>query len=151
MNYRFLNSISNDEVADFRNRLRSALVARVTEDGKRIISDMDADREIYQNLSDEDAKKYLQTATADKFDYNQLADVVAAKYRTFTEADVENTRKAMVAEFMRLAAEHGWDMKQAEIDAKTEFYENTPDEAIRNILRNGESIADYVEYVSIYG
>lgn len=150
MNYRFLSSITDAEVADFRNRLAAELATRMTGDGKRVISDEAIGQEVNLNISTEDAKKYLQSNDAEHYDYAQLADVIAAKYRTFSDEDIMATRKAMVDKFMALADEYGWDKEQARRDAKKEFYDNLSDGTILELLRNGESIEDYVEYVSIY-
>lgn len=150
MKYRFLSSITNAEVADFRNRLAAELATRTTGDGKRVISDEAIGLEVNQNISTEDAKKYLQSNDSEHFDYGQLAEVIAAKYRTFGKDDIEATRKAMVDKFMALADKHGWDKEQARRDAEKEFYDNLPDGTILELLRNGESITDYVEYVSMY-
>lgn len=150
MNYRFLSSITDAEVADFRNRLAAELATRMTGDGKRVISDEAIGQEVNLNISTEDAKKYLQSNDAENYDYAQLADVIAAKYRTFSSEDIEATRKAMVDKFMELADEYGWEKEQARRDAEKEFYDNLADGTIIELLRNGESITDYVEYVSIY-
>lgn len=150
MNHRFLSSITDAEVADFRNRLAAELAARVTTDGARVISDEAIGQEVNWNISTEDAKKYLQSNDAEHYGYAQLADVIAAKYRTFGDEDIIATRKAMVDKFMALADKHGWDKGQARRDAEKEFYDNLSDGTILELLRNGESITDYVEYVSIY-
>lgn len=150
MNYRFLSSITDAEVADFRNRLAAELATRMTGDGKRVISDEAIGQEVNLNISTEDVKKYLQSNDAEHYDYAQLADVIAAKYRTFSSEDIEATRKAMVDKFMELADEYGWEKEQARRDAEKEFYDNLSNGTIIELLRNGESITDYVEYVSIY-
>ena len=56
----------------------------------------------------------------------------------------------MVDKFMALADEYGWDKEQADRDAHKEFYANLSDGTILELLRSGESITDYVEYVSMY-
>lgn len=150
MNYRFLSSITDAEVAEFRHRLAAELIARTTEDGKRVISDEDVQCEVMRDLSTEDAKKYLQSNDANHFDYAQLANIIISKHRTFGKDDIEATRKAMFEKFMALADEYGWDKEQARRDAEKEFYENLADGTILEFLRSGESIADYVEYVSMY-
>lgn len=151
MNYRFLSSISDAEVAEFRKRLAAELTARTASDGARLISDEAIEREVNVNISTETVKGYLSVNDATHYDYAKLADVIAAKYRTFGTEDVVATRKAMMDYYMSMAEKYGWDKEKAFRDAQKEFYDNISDKAILRMLHNCESIVDYVEFVSIYG
>lgn len=149
MNYRFLSSITDSEVADFRNRLAAELATRMTDDGKRVISDETIGQEVNRNISTEEAKKYLQSNDAEHYDYAQLADVIAAKYRTFGQNDIKAFRDAIFQYYTDHAKKYDWGDVTKE--ANFEAYEALTDDEIVAMLKRGEDPLAYAEMIVIYG
>ena len=150
MNYRFSSSITDAEAAEFRERLATPLASRI-DGGRRILRDAEVQEEAFSKLTQEDAKGFLLCNDTKSYDYTKLADVIIAGYRTYSKEDIEAARKVMFEKYMALADKYGWDKADSEVAARREFYDNTADAAILKMLKRGESLDEYVEFVSIYG
>lgn len=150
MNYRFLNSITDDEVNVFRSRLAETLKAQVAADGTRLMSDAEVQREL-DKLSMGNARVLLQANDAEHYDYEALAKSISASYRDYTATDISQRRKEMSDLYLKMAEHYGWDMKESKTETKTYFYDDLTDADVLAMLRENQSAKDYVEYISIYG
>lgn len=150
MEHRFKDSITSEEIQDFKRRL-SDVLAECSQNGERLLTPEDIQREVNDNLSKDDIRQMLTSCRAVDYNYTTIAISISAKYRIYSTAAVRNTREKMVAIYLDHAKKHNWNMEIAKRDAQSEFYDNLTDTEVIDILKSGQSISSYVEFVCIYG